>query len=408
MTPDEMIARAVAMRDMLRDDQEGAERRGYYSDEILEAFKAAGFYRMLQPRMFGGYEFDLVTYYRISTEIARGGSAGMAWCLGLASHHAFIVGSFWPEQAQREIFGADGHFAAGARAGGTATAHAVDGGYILNGRWRYSSGVPYSTHHLVHVRIEGQGYPDGPPEGAMCWAVAPRDQYEILWDWGGFNDLGLQASGSNTVEMHDAFIPKHWLIVDDLRNFDQSKGTPGTRLHNNPMYLGVHAALYHAGLIAPQVGCVRAALDEFEDILKKTPNRMAPNTMQSEDRMFQQSYGLATSLCDAAEMILIRAGQMAHEYSDRWARTGQPFSPEEDTRLHGALQQAGRMAWRAMEQIWTASPVDAAKAGARIARYYRDISMYRLHVSARPLTLAPRIAELHFGMSNESPSGGPG
>jgi len=98
-----MIARAVGMRDMLRDDQEAAERRGYYSEEIHEAFKAAGFYRMLQPRMFGGYEFDLVTYYRISTEIARGGSAGMAWCLGLASHHAFIIGSFFPEQAQRAI-----------------------------------------------------------------------------------------------------------------------------------------------------------------------------------------------------------------------------------------------------------------------------------------------------------------
>src|SRR4051794_16078386 len=113
-----MIARAVAMRDMLRDDQEAAERRGYYSEEIHEAFKAAGFYRMLQPRMFGGYEFDLVAYYRISTEIARGGSAGMAWCLGLASHHAFIIGSFWPGQAQRDIFGPDGHFAAGGGGGG--------------------------------------------------------------------------------------------------------------------------------------------------------------------------------------------------------------------------------------------------------------------------------------------------
>jgi 3-hydroxy-9,10-secoandrosta-1,3,5(10)-triene-9,17-dione monooxygenase len=153
---------------------------------------------------------------------------------------------------------------------------------------------------------------------------------------------------------------------------------------------------------------VRAALDEFEALLRTTPNRMAPGTVQSEDRGFQTAYGLATSLCDAAEMILIRAGQMAHEYYDRWAKTGQPFTPEEDTRLHGALQQSGRLAWRAMEQIWTASPVDAAKAGARIARYYRDLSMYRLHVSARPLFLAPRLAELHFGMSNESPSGGPG
>src|SRR3954452_23720694 len=113
-----MIARAVAMRDMLRDDQEAAERRGFYSEEIHEAFKAAGFYRMLQPRMFGGYEFDLVTYYRISTEIARGGSAGMAWCLGLASHHALIIGSFWPGPAQRGIFGPGGAFAAGGGRGG--------------------------------------------------------------------------------------------------------------------------------------------------------------------------------------------------------------------------------------------------------------------------------------------------
>src|SRR3954453_19152791 len=113
-----MIARAIAMRDILRDDQQASEQRGYYSEELHEAFKAAGFYRMLQPRMFGGYEFDLATYYKIAVEIGRGGSAGIAWCLDLAHHHAFIIGSFWEEQAQREIFGPEGHFVAGARAGG--------------------------------------------------------------------------------------------------------------------------------------------------------------------------------------------------------------------------------------------------------------------------------------------------
>jgi hypothetical protein len=34
--------------------------------------------------------------------------------------------------------------------------------------------------------------------------------------------------------------------------------------------------------------------------------------------------------------------------------------------------------------------------------------MYRLHVSARPLTLAPRLAQMHFGLSNEPLPGGPG
>jgi 3-hydroxy-9,10-secoandrosta-1,3,5(10)-triene-9,17-dione monooxygenase len=401
LTREEMLARAVAMREMLQADQEAADSRGFYSEELHEAFTKAGFYRMLQPRMFGGYEFDLATYYKISVEIAHGGGAGIAWCLNLAHHHSYIVGSFWPEQAQREIFG-DGHFAAGARAGGNGTARAADGGYVVNGRYRYSSGCPYSTHHLVHVKIDGC-YDDGPPQGALCWAVVPRDQYEILWDWGDMADLGLQASGSNTVVIKDAWIPKHWLVLDDFRSYDQSNGTPGTRLHGNPMYLGTHGDMYHAGLVAPQVGAVRAALDEYEQVLRTTRNFMGPPILQMEDRAFQTAYGLATELCDAAEMILIHSAEVHAEYAQRWADSGQPFSPEDDARLFGALQQAGRLAWRAMEQIWTNGPVDEAKAGARLQRYYRDLSMYRLHVSARPLNLSPRIAQLHFGIAAEPP-----
>jgi len=401
LTRAQMIARATALRDLLLADQEDADKRGFYSEGLHDEFTKAGFYRMLQPRMFGGYEFDLATYYRISIEIGHGGGAGIAWCLNLAHHHSYIVASFWPEQAQREIFG-DGHFVAGARAGGTATAKAQDGGYVINGRFRYSSGCPYSTHHLVHVKIDG-AHPDGPPQGALCWAVVPRGQYEILWDWGNMADLGLQASGSNTVVIKDAWIPRHWLVLDDFRNYDQANGTPGTRLHGNPLYLGNHADMYHAGLVAPQVGAVRAALDEYEQIMRTTRNFMGPPILQMEDRSHQTAYGLATELCDAAEMILIRTAEMHADYSQRWADTGRPFAPEDETRLYGALQQAGRLAWRAMEQVWTNGPVDEAKAGARVQRYYRDLSMYRMHVSARPLNLSPRIAQLHFGIAAEPP-----
>ncbi|MGH2363400.1 MAG: acyl-CoA dehydrogenase [Chloroflexota bacterium] len=407
LTPAEMIARATNMRDLLRADQEESEKRGYYSEEIHQAFTNAGFYRMLQPRMFGGYEFDFPTYYRIAVEVGRGGSAGMAWCLDLAHHHSVIMAAFWPEEAQRDIFGPTGHFVSGARAGAAGTAKAVEGGYIINGSWRYSSGVPYSTHHIIHLKIE-EAHPDGPPVGTICWACVPRDQYEILWDWGNFNDLGLQASGSNTVVMKNAYIPKHYLVPDNFRDVEMSHGTPGTRLHGNPMYLGVNQSFYHAGLVAPQIGAVRAALDEYDGILRTTRVRMGPPVLQMEDRGFQTSYGLAEALCDAAEMILIRAGEMFVEYTRRWADTGQVYAVEEDARLHGALQQAGRLAWRAMEQIWTAVPADSAKRHSRLQRYYRDVSMYRLHASSRPLALGPRLAQLHFGLTRESLPGGPG
>src|SRR5207237_6785479 len=83
LTPEAMIERAAAMRPLLQADQEGADERGFYSEEIHEAFSRAGFYRVLQPRTFGGYEFDMQTYYRLGVEIGHGGSAGMAWCFNL-------------------------------------------------------------------------------------------------------------------------------------------------------------------------------------------------------------------------------------------------------------------------------------------------------------------------------------
>jgi 3-hydroxy-9,10-secoandrosta-1,3,5(10)-triene-9,17-dione monooxygenase len=345
----------------------------------------------------------MTTYYRLAVEIGHGGSAGIAWCLDLGTHHSIIVASHWPEQAQREIFGADGHFVCGHRAGVGGTARKERDGYRISGRWRYSSGVPYATHHLVGLRIEG-----GEEEPRVAAACVPRDQFEVLWDWGGGRDLGLQASGSNTVVIEDAWVPEHWVVGPNWRSFDQSNGTPGTRLHGNPMFLGVNGSFYHAALVAPQVGAVRAALDEYEQVLRSTKNRFPPPELQYESRWFQQSYGLALAQCDAAEMILERAGEKYMEYCERWARTGQPFSLEEDARLHASLQQAGKLAWRAMEAIWTGSPADSAKRESRLQRYYRDISMYRLHASSRPLMLTPQIAAVHFGLSDTVMPAGPG
>ena len=410
LTPTEMIARAAAMRQMLKDDQAAAEERGFYSEDIHKAFTQAGFYRVLQPRRFGGYEFDMTTYYRLAVEVAHGGSAGAAWCLDLGTHHSIILASHWPEQAQREIFGdQDGHFVCGHRAGMGGTARKVDGGYVVSGRWRYSSGIPYSTHHMVGVRIEAEDAPaDAPPQVAV--AVLRREQYEVLWDWGGGRDLGLQASGSNTVEATAAFVPEHWVVPGPglWRNFDQSNGTPGTRLHGNPMYLGVNGSFYHAALVAPMVGCVRAALDEHEELLRTTMNRIGARVPQYQLKEFQQAWGEALAMCDAAEMILIQAGDMYMSYAQRWAETGQKYSLEDDTRLHAALQQAGKLAWRAMENLWTAAPVDAAKRDAPLSRYYRDISMYRLHASSRARFLAPQLAAVHFGLTDQVLPAGPG
>ena len=140
LTPQEMIARAVAMRPQLRAQQDESDARGTYSPEMHEAFVKAGFFRITQPRLFGGYEFDLITFYKVMLEIARG-QPGVAWCLALGASHAFEIASHWSEQAQVELFGSDGHFIAPHRAPPLGTLMPVDGGYRFSGVWDYCSGV---------------------------------------------------------------------------------------------------------------------------------------------------------------------------------------------------------------------------------------------------------------------------
>src|SRR3954464_10118622 len=108
LTPDELIARAIALRPELIERQADAEERSYYSEEMHQKFLDAGFYRTYVPRRFGGYEFDVKTMTRLQLELARG-DMSTAWCVGLASNHALQVASWFPEDILAQALG-DGNF----------------------------------------------------------------------------------------------------------------------------------------------------------------------------------------------------------------------------------------------------------------------------------------------------------
>jgi len=393
LTPKELIDRAAALRERVRAEQDASEARGHHSPDLQEAFVKAGFYRALQPRRFGGYEFDYPTFYKAMIEISRGDPA-VGWCVILGATHGAQVAAHWPEQAQVELFGAHGHFIAPHRAQGPAgTCRRVDGGYQVEGVWNYASGVPYSTHFIGNVMLEGTG--------EQIVFIVPRGSYEIQGDWGGDATLGMRASGSNSVRIAGAFVPAHWVVpmgrglwsADDL-----PEGTYGTRLHGNPMYLGRMMGPYHASLVTTVVGAARAALDELEAIARARTTRFPPIVPWYQDANIQRPFGQALLLADTAEATLIKACELYMDYCRRWAADGTPFSTEDSLRLWGMLMTAGVLACDAVEIVFRAASSAAARKGQRIDRYWRDCAMYRGHSSAQSATFATGIARVHFGL----------
>jgi 3-hydroxy-9,10-secoandrosta-1,3,5(10)-triene-9,17-dione monooxygenase len=175
-------------------------------------------------------------------------------------------------------------------------------------------------------------------------------------------------------------------------------GTPGTRLHGNPMYLGRVVGPYHMSLVTPVIGAARAAIDEFEQIITTRKTLFPPIIPRAEHGDFQRALGQAMTLADAAEAIMVRSAQMYMELCQRWAETGQPITVEDNLRLWGQVQHAGRTACEATEIIFNAASSSATKKGQRIQRYYRDCAMYRSHFSAQYLNFAAPIARAHLGL----------
>jgi 3-hydroxy-9,10-secoandrosta-1,3,5(10)-triene-9,17-dione monooxygenase len=391
VTPEEMIARAQELIPMLREQQDDAERRGHYGPAVHEEFLRAGFYRMLQPRRFGGLELDMTTFLRTMVAIATG-DPGTGWCLTLGSTHAWVVASHLGEEAQAELFGPDGDFRAPHPAAPTGEAVPVEGGYRFTGRWPYASGSPYSTHALLGARVPPPGG-EGAPQ--LIIVVLPRCDYEVLDDWGGGRMMGMNSSGSNTILATDVVVPERFAITQGI--FDPPMPTPGLLLHGNPMYLGRAPAPYHASLVLQVIGAARAALDEYADIVKRKPTNFAPFVPRYRFHEDQRVYGHAMAMTDAAETILYGFGDAYTATLERAVRTGEPVDPAQDPRWWAMLQQAGGLAASAVESLTHRSTSSATQRGTRLSRYFHDVTMYRQHISSQQQDFAVRNGAFLLG-----------
>ncbi|HEX6460836.1 MAG TPA: hypothetical protein VF032_18110 [Thermoleophilaceae bacterium] len=389
LRPEDMVARARALVPLLREQQDESERRGYYSEEIHRRFVDAGFSRILQPRCFGGYEFDWETFLRTMVEISTG-DPGVGWCLTLGSSHAAMVASHFPADVQAEMFAPDGDFRCPHPVAPTGEATREEGGYRLSGRWPYASGVPYATW------VFAPGIIDGEAPVPHVFAVR-RDDITMLDDWGDGNVLGMNSSGSNTYVIEDLFVPERFVVPFNW--FDPPFPSNGVKVHGNPMYIGRIGGPYHASLVATMVGAARAALDEFGGPIFERTTTFHPQVPRREFHEDQRVYGLATAMTDAAETVLYGFAREYLEVATKAVESGKPIELAQDARWWAMLQQAGGLAAGAVETLMYRSPPSTSGRGQRMGRYFRDVTTYRQHVSAQQDDFAVRNTKLYFGLS---------
>jgi 3-hydroxy-9,10-secoandrosta-1,3,5(10)-triene-9,17-dione monooxygenase len=390
LTPSEIIRRAEAMRSMLRERQNACEAAGQVSEDTNAQFIEAGFYRILQPRRFGGYEFDLPTFLKVMIAVSRGCSDS-GWVLALTAGHAFLMASF-PEAGQRAAFGDTGEFRAPSVAMPGGLAVPADGGYRVRGAWDYTSGCDLATHFIGSCIIQDSAArtPDG---GAFV--LFDRDQYRIVDNW---QVIGMQGTSSRRVVIEEMFVPAHRALVVYDAQGRYIHPRPGSLLHANPLYRGRLTSLLVSEVGAVAVGIGRGALDVYEEVLRTKKASFPPFQDRAHEPEFQRHFGEAQSLVDTAEAALLHLASDYTELARRDAEEGVPFTDEDDRRFLQIEQQCVRLCWEAVDLMFRTSGTSAAAKTAPLGRYFRNLAVIRTHITLQNNHTAGNTGRLHFGL----------
>lgn len=387
-TAAEVVARAEAIAATLVARQAETEQRTYYAPDTHADFAAAGLYRILVPRRYGGLELGPATFVRVAMALARG-CPSTGWMFTLGSAHSHAVASLFDEATQAALF-TDPDFIAPATIVPSGTAvRQDDGSYVVDGTFSYCSGAPYATHFIGHALTETA---DGP---APMLFIAPRTEWERLDDWG--HQLGLKGSGSHTVVVRAGRVPAAFTMPGHMSEVDVSTGTPGRELHG-PDYGGGPLSFQVLESAALAVGMAQGALDAYGELMRSRIT-LLDRVPRTEDPDYQNWYSRAAGMIATAEAALLDG---VRQWSEISARGAAAFTREEDLRLAIICREILDLAWRAVEtHLFPTAGSSAVRAGERIERVWRDLSTLRSHSGNAVLlnTVATReYSKVHFGV----------
>ena len=362
---EEALAGARSLVPLLRERAERAEEARILLPETLEDLHRTGVMRVMQPKRWGGMEFDFVAYVDFSAELARG-CASTGWTVGnLLIHHWMLA--LYDERAQQEVWGTNPEaLIASGIAYPQGSGRAAPGGFTVSGRWNFSSGVNVADWNMLAVTVRDG---DKVIDHRMC--LLHKSEYEIVDDW---HVLGMRSTGSMTVVAKDVFVAEHRaLCMYDARGGD---GFPGAKGNPNPVYRVPLSALAAHGIGGTALGNAQAALELTIEAVKKRSTSYTGLKMR-DIQAVQLRVGAAGARIDAARHLLRTDCIDAQEIANRNVIA----DAERKLRFKRNLAYAASLCTEAVDILHAMAGANGVYDSYPIQRIFRDAHTLGGHIS---------------------------
>lgn len=354
---DAFVARVETAIARIAETRGQSEKLGRVPDGAVAAMREAGVFRALTPMQFGGLELSPAKLFEGMMRIAAADSSA-AWIGGQLNVHSFEIALMHPRM--QEEFWADGpDTTASSSYAPIGQVRPVDGGFVLNGRWTFSSGVDHADWVILG--------------GGIRNFVVPKADFTI--DHGSWDVAGLRGTGSKAVVLEDVFVPDY--RVHDLADTYHDRN-PGWALNDRPLYRLSWLGIFNSTPTNSTVGTALAALDAFFDQSKVRYSKMGTGAAVSENPFMHLKLARAYS---AVNMVRQR-------HLDNWSYlfdkvcAGDEITLKDKLKVRFEAAETNATCFDAITDIWPLAGACAIEHGNPMQMALRDLMAMRNHGSA--------------------------
>jgi alkylation response protein AidB-like acyl-CoA dehydrogenase len=341
------------------------EKLGRLDDRAAELLRETGVIRMLQPAKYGGVEAHPAEFAEAVMRLASlDGSTG--WVAGIVGVHPWEMAMCDP-RVQEEVWGEDNDTWIASPYAPMGVIRPVDGGYVFNGRWQFSSGTDHCDWIFLGAYLgDENGEAIMPPR--VHHVILPRSDYTIVED--SWDVVGLRGTGSKDIIVKDAFIPDY-RVVEFARFTDGSQ--PREAGLTNPTYHIPFTTAFPLGITSAVIGIAEGALAAH--LAYQRTRVQITGTKVKDDPHVLFAIGQAAAEIHASRVTML---DNARSFYDKVERGEEVSFAERATSRRTQVSAAWR-AVRAMDEIVARSGGNGMRMDNPIQRFWRDGHMGLAH-----------------------------
>lgn len=376
---------ARALVPALRERAAECARLGRLPDATIADFQRAGFFRIMQPARFGGYELEPQVFFEVQATLAEG-CMSSAWVLGVVAIHNWQIGMF-DERAQRDVWEVDSSVLASSSYMPVGKVTRADGGFRLSGHWGFSSGSKHCRWALLGAMVppaEAGGAPD------YRTFLVPVADYEIRDNW---HVSGLEGTGSHDIVVKDAWVPEY----RTHRSKDGFAGTsPGCAVNANPIFRLPFGQVFVRAVSSSSIGALRGAAQAYLQINR---DRVGLNDGKRAALDPVGQNAVAEALVVADESMLVMSRNFARMLES--VNGGAPLTIDERIKMRFEAALVSEKCVRAMNQLFYGCGAQGIYRDHPINRFWLDINAGRNHVANNAAKFGRNMGATLMGAPNE-------